>query len=534
MSAPDIAAEGVTNPSIDDLLTKTDSKYKLVLYSAKRARQINAYYSQLGEGLLEYVGPLVDTHVQEKPLSIALREINDDLLTCEDVDPAELAAEEQARAGRQPRRRLRRQRADHGQMTTDVTAGTPTRGPGRTSSWGSPAASPPTRPASCCAGSPSPATTSPSCRPRPRCGSSGADTWAALSGKPVSAEVWHDVHQVPHVRIGQSADLVVVAPATADLLAKAAHGLADDLLTNTLLTARCPVVFAPAMHTEMWEHAATAANVATLRERGAARHRAGRGPADRRRLRQGPAARPARDLRGLPRGARARRRPRPTWPAARSWSAPAAPASTSTRSASSATGRPGLQGYALARAAAARGAEVTLVGRQRLAARPGRRQGGPGRDDRPAARRRRVGAAAGADAVVMAAAPADFRPVATSEAKIKKAADGSAPALELTQNPDILHELSHRPGPPRRGHRRASPPRPATTPARCSSSAAPSWPARAATCSSSTTSAGARSSAAPDNEAVILAADGAAVDVPLGSKTALAHAIWDQVVARMP
>jgi len=80
-------AEGITNPPIDDLLTKTDSKYKLVLYSAKRARQINAYYSQLGEGLLEYVGPLVDTHVQEKPLSIALREINADLLTCEDIDP---------------------------------------------------------------------------------------------------------------------------------------------------------------------------------------------------------------------------------------------------------------------------------------------------------------------------------------------------------------------------------------------------------------------------------------------------------------
>ena len=97
MSAPTPAAEGVTNPPIDSLLTKTDSKYKLVLYSAKRARQINAYYSQLGEGLLEYVGPLVDTHVQEKPLSIALREIDADLLTCEDVDPAELAAEEEAR-----------------------------------------------------------------------------------------------------------------------------------------------------------------------------------------------------------------------------------------------------------------------------------------------------------------------------------------------------------------------------------------------------------------------------------------------------
>ncbi len=87
-------AEGITNPPIDDLLTKTDSKYKLVLYSAKRARQINAYYSQLGEGLLEYVGPLVDTHVQEKPLSIALREINEDLLTCEDIDPEEAAAAE--------------------------------------------------------------------------------------------------------------------------------------------------------------------------------------------------------------------------------------------------------------------------------------------------------------------------------------------------------------------------------------------------------------------------------------------------------
>jgi len=86
-------AIGITNPPLDDLLEKADSKYKLVLYSAKRARQINAYYSQLGEGLLEYVGPLLETGVQEKPLSIALREINSDLLTVEDVDPeAEAAA----------------------------------------------------------------------------------------------------------------------------------------------------------------------------------------------------------------------------------------------------------------------------------------------------------------------------------------------------------------------------------------------------------------------------------------------------------
>ncbi len=88
--------EGIINPPIDSLLEASDSKYALVIYGAKRARQINAYYSQLGEGLLEYVGPLVDTHVQEKPLSIALREIAGDKLTCEDVDPAELAAEEAA------------------------------------------------------------------------------------------------------------------------------------------------------------------------------------------------------------------------------------------------------------------------------------------------------------------------------------------------------------------------------------------------------------------------------------------------------
>src|ERR1700712_2011954 len=96
----------------------------------------------------------------------------------------------------------------------------------------------------------------------------GLATWAALSHNPVATDVWTDAQDVPHVRLGRRADLVVVAPATADLLAKAAHGLADDLLTNTLLTARCPVLFAPAMHTEMWEHPATVANVATLRSRG--------------------------------------------------------------------------------------------------------------------------------------------------------------------------------------------------------------------------------------------------------------------------
>ena len=97
----------------------------------------------------------------------------------------------------------------------------------------------------------------------------GEATWAALSGQPVTTDAWTGVSEVPHVRLGQTADLVLVAPATADLLARAAAGMAGDLLTATLLTARCPVLYAPAMHTEMWEHPATQANVALLRRRGA-------------------------------------------------------------------------------------------------------------------------------------------------------------------------------------------------------------------------------------------------------------------------
>jgi len=97
----------------------------------------------------------------------------------------------------------------------------------------------------------------------------GAPTWAALSGRAVTADLWAGAAEVPHVRTGREADLVLVVPATADLMARAAHGLADDLLTNTLLTAACPVVYVPAMHTEMWQNPATVDNVALLRSRGA-------------------------------------------------------------------------------------------------------------------------------------------------------------------------------------------------------------------------------------------------------------------------
>ena len=178
----------------------------------------------------------------------------------------------------------------------------------------------------------------------PRWSSSARRPGRRCPGDPVHTSVFDDAHEVPHVRLGQEADLVLVAPATADLLARAATGRADDLLTNVLLTARCPIVFAPAMHTEMWLHPATQANVATLRSRGAvvvdpdsgrltgADSGPGRLPdpaelaavatavlADPGHRRPGGAARPGR--------ARASR------------SAPAAPVSTSTRSGSSATAR---------------------------------------------------------------------------------------------------------------------------------------------------------------------------------------------------
>src|SRR6478735_1144765 len=268
----------------------------------------------------------------------------------------------------------------------------------------------------------------------------GAPTWAALSGKPVATDVWSGVHEVPHVRIGQEADLVVVAPATADLMAKATHGLADDLLTNTLLTARCPVVFAPAMHTEMWEHPATRANVATLRERGVLVIEPAEGRLTGKDTGKGRLPEPeeifetCREVlvRGTTSPDLAGRRVVVSAGGTREYLDPVR--FLGNRSS-------GLQGYALARAAAARGAEVTLVAAN--VALPDPAGVKVVRVETTAELRQEVlAAAAAADAVVMAAAPADFRPVETSDAKIKKAEDGSAPAIELTQNPDILRELS--------------------------------------------------------------------------------------------
>ena len=170
------------------------------------------------------------------------------------------------------------------------------------------------------------------------------------------------MHQVPHVRIGQAADLVVVAPATANLMAKAAHGLADDLLTNTLLTARCPVVFAPAMHTEMWEHAATRANVATLRYRGAVVIEPAEGRLTGADTGKGRLPEPG-EIFEVCGDVLARVGGRPLDLAGRHVVVCAGGTREYLDPVRFLGNRSsGLQGYALARAAAARGAEVTLVG----------------------------------------------------------------------------------------------------------------------------------------------------------------------------
>jgi phosphopantothenoylcysteine decarboxylase / phosphopantothenate---cysteine ligase len=269
----------------------------------------------------------------------------------------------------------------------------------------------------------------------------GAPTWAALSGQPVADEVWADVHEVPHVRIGKEADLVVVAPATADLMAKAAHGLADDLLTTTLLTAHCPVVLAPAMHTEMWEHAATVDNVATLRRRGVlviepASGRLTGADTGKGRL-PDPAEIYAYTLRVLAGRATADLAGRHVVVTAGGTREPIDPVRFLGNRSS------GKQGYAFARTAAARGARVTLIAANVTMPDPAGVdvvRVGTTEDLRKAT----VEAAAGADAVVMAAAPADFRPAEFAPQKIKKKDGAPPPPIALVTNPDIAAELGER------------------------------------------------------------------------------------------
>jgi phosphopantothenoylcysteine decarboxylase / phosphopantothenate---cysteine ligase len=372
----------------------------------------------------------------------------------------------------------------------------------------------------------------------------GEATWAALSGQPVTTDAWTGVAEVPHVRLGQTADLVLVAPATADLMARAAAGMAGDLLTATLLTARCPVLYAPAMHAEMWEHPATQANVALLRRRGAIvlDPAVGRltgqdsGPG---RLPE-PAAIFAVATRLLARGA-------------------LTPDLAGRRVVVSAGGTreeidpvrfignwsTGTQGYALASTAVARGAEVTVVAANVALPDPAGAKVirvVSARDMRDAV----LAAAPSAHAVVMAAAVADYRPEARRAAKIKK--DGRPPEpLRLTENPDILAGLAaaRRDQAVARQHdpERSGPGAPATARQVLVGFAA----------ETDTSAEGARAKLArkgcdllvvnpvgdglgfgtPDNEAVVYGADGSVTPVPRGPKEALADIVWDLVTVRL-
>jgi len=353
----------------------------------------------------------------------------------------------------------------------------------------------------------------------------GAPTWAALSGRPVATDVWTGVHDVPHVRLGQEADLILVVPATADLMARATQGIADDLLTNVLLTARCPVLLAPAMHTEMWEHPATRRNVALLRERGVlvldpASGRltgADTGPG---RLPDPPViVAAAQDV--LRRGGRVddlrgRRVVVSAGGTREAWDPVRFLGNRSS----------GRQGVALARTALSRGAEVILVaGAMEVDPPAGVRVV---RVESAEQMRSAVHAEAGAaDVVVMAAAVADFRPEDAGAHKVKR---GDADVtLPLVQNADILRELVDA---------RADAPRPVIVGFAAETGDADhdvlehgreKLARKGCDLLVVNDVSGDRVFGQPHNEVVILGRDGSEVPVAQADKAAVADAIWDAV-----
>ncbi|CAN5118086.1 bifunctional phosphopantothenoylcysteine decarboxylase/phosphopantothenate--cysteine ligase CoaBC [soil metagenome] len=354
----------------------------------------------------------------------------------------------------------------------------------------------------------------------------GRATWEALSGQPAPSDVFEDVPHVPHVELGKGADLVVVAPATADLLSRAATGRADDLLTATLLTARCPVLLAPAMHTEMWEHPATRANVTTLRSRGVhvlepASGRLTGADTGRGRLPEPEdivaAALALVDGTDTPHDLAGRH----VVVSAGGTREPLDPVRFLGNRSS------GRQGFALAETALARGARVTLVAANVTLPPPA------GADvvavETTAELRDAVRAAAkDADVVVMAAAVADFRPATTAETKIKKRTDGSAPVLELVETTDILAELASdrlRPGQLVVGF--------AAETGDSDASVLEHGRAKARRKGADLLVVNAvgdgRGFGTADNAVTILDARGEAVASAAGSKAAVAHAVWDAV-----
>lgn len=273
----------------------------------------------------------------------------------------------------------------------------------------------------------------------------GKPTLEAISRNPVHTELYEGVAEVRHVAIGQAADLIVIAPATANTIAKMAVGLADDLLGNSLLASEAPIVIAPAMHTEMWRHPATQANIATLEARGVTV--------------VGPAVG---QLTGADSGPGRMEEPEAIVAAAlavaasRSAAQPGDLAGRRIVVTAGGTREPldpvrflgnrssGKQGVAIAEAARARGAEVALIAANLEVADP------HGCEVHAVSSALELQAAVteaarGADAVIMAAAVADYRPANVSEQKIKKDASNDGLTIELVRNPDILAGLGHAP-----------------------------------------------------------------------------------------
>jgi phosphopantothenoylcysteine decarboxylase / phosphopantothenate---cysteine ligase len=373
----------------------------------------------------------------------------------------------------------------------------------------------------------------------------GEPTWAALSGEAVTTDVWSDVAQVPHVRLGQGADLVIVAPATADVLARAAAGMASDLLTATLLTARCPVVYAPAMHTEMWEHPATRHNVSVLRDRGAIVVDPAVGRLTGQDTGKGRLPEPA-ELFALAEKIISSRTDQGVSPSSARTPGGAASAAgglAGRRVLISAGGTreeidpvrflgnwsTGTQGYAFARSAVARGAEVTVVAANVELPDPAGAtviRVVSARDMHAAM----LTEAETADAVVMTAAVADFRPATRADSKIKK--DGRAPEpIALTENPDILAELSARRaarGPVKQvvvGFAAETDPDPDAARAKLARKGCDLLVVNPV--------GNGRGFGPGDNEAVVLGKDGSQTPVPRQSKDALADLVLDLVEARL-
>ncbi|MDR2998876.1 MAG: bifunctional phosphopantothenoylcysteine decarboxylase/phosphopantothenate--cysteine ligase CoaBC [Microbacterium sp.] len=273
----------------------------------------------------------------------------------------------------------------------------------------------------------------------------GLPTWEALSRNPVTTSVHEDVARVRHVALGQGADLVVIAPATANTIAKMAAGIADDLLGTTLLATEAPVVIAPARHAEMWRHPATRANIRTLRERGV--------------IIVGPAEG---ELAGGDSGPGRMSEPEQILDAAHAALAPQDLAGLTVAVSAGGTREPidpvrflgnrssGRQGVALAASAAARGADVVLVAANveqdvlADARHPSIRVEDVETAAQLADAMRAV--AQDADVIVMAAAVADYRPAEAATEKLTKE-DGLLTRIDLVENEDVVAGLAaNRPG----------------------------------------------------------------------------------------